>query len=151
MAALLIFSSLEDALRRIEDLAKTGVEAKAGAWSLYKTLNHGAQSIEFSLQGYPAHKSSLFKHTVGKLALHVFLAKGAMAHDISMPIPDAPSIQSDGDALQGFKRLEEAVHAFWHHKGAYKEHFAYGTLTKAQYDTIQALHLANHLNEGFVL
>ncbi len=151
MASILTFSSLEDALRRIEDLAKTGVEAKTGAWSLYKTLSHGAQSIEFSLQGYPAHKSSLFKHTVGKLALHVFLAKGAMSHDISMPIPDAPSIQNDGDALQGFKRLEEAVQAFWHHNGAYKEHFAYGTLTKAQYDKIQALHLANHLNEGFLL
>jgi hypothetical protein len=151
MPSILSFSSLDEALRRIEDFSKNGLEAKNGNWSLYKTLSHGAQSIEFSLQGYPAHKSSLFKNTAGKLALHLFLAKGAMAHDITMPIPDAPSIESDGDAMQGFTRLEAAVQNFWNHQGSYKEHFAYGKLTKEQYDKIQALHLANHLTEGFKL
>jgi hypothetical protein len=151
MRAILTFSSLNDALRRIEEFSKHGLEPKSGHWSLYKTLNHGAQSIEFSLQGYPAHKSSLFKQTAGKLALHIFLAKGSMSHDISMPIPDAPNIESDGDAMQGFTRLETAVQSFWNHQGAFKEHFAYGKLTKEQYDKIQALHLANHLTEGFKL
>jgi hypothetical protein len=151
MAAVLTFSSLEDALKRIEDLTKTGIEAKSGHWSLYKTLSHGAQSIEFSLVGYPAHKSSLFKHSVGKLALHIFLAKGSMSHDITMPIPEAPSIDNAGSPEQGLKRLETAVQNFWNHEGAYKDHFAYGKLSKAQYDKIQALHLANHLNEGFLL
>jgi Protein of unknown function (DUF1569) len=151
MATVLTFSSLDEALRRIQDFANGGMEAKNGNWSLYKTLHHGAQSIEFSLVGYPAHKSSLFKNTAGKLALHIFLAKDAMSHDINMPIPDAPNIESDGDAIQGFTRLEAAVQSFWNHQGAYKEHFAYGKLTKEQYDKIQALHLANHLTEGFKL
>lgn len=151
MATILTFSSLGEALRRVEDFSAHGLEAKHGHWSLYKTLNHAAQSIEFSLSGYPAHKPTLFKNTVGKLALHIFLAKGSMSHDISMPIPDAPNIESDGDAVQGFKRLETAVQAFWNYNGAYKDHFAYGKLSKEQYDKIQALHLANHLNEGFRL
>lgn len=149
MSTVLTFSSLEEALRRIEDYAHYGIEAKSGNWSLFKTLHHGAQSIEFSLIGYPAHKSSLFKNTVGKIALHVFLAKGSMSHDITMPIPEAPQIDEIGDSMQGFKRLEVAVQNFWNHNGSYKDHFAYGKLTKEQYDKIQALHLANHLNEGF--
>lgn len=151
MATVLTFSSLDEALRHIQDFAHHGLEAKNGNWSLFKTLNHGAQSIEFSLSGYPAHKPSIFKHTAGKLALHVFLAKGAMSHDITMPIPDAPNIAETGEAMQGFTRLESAVQNFWNHQGSYKEHFAYGKLTKEQYDKIQALHLANHLTEGFKL
>ncbi len=151
MSAILTFSSLDEALRRIEDFAQNGIEPKSGSWSLYKTLNHGAQSIEFSLSGYPAHKSSLFKATAGKLALHIFLAKGSMSHDISMPIPEAPALNDEGDPMQGFMRLQESVQNFWNHPGAYKDHFAYGRLSKAQYDKIQALHLANHLNEGFKL
>lgn len=151
MAAILTFSSLDEALRRIEDYAQHGIEPKSGAWSLYKTLHHGAQSIEFSLVGYPAHKSSLFKATAGKLALHIFLAQGSMSHDITMPIPEAPIINDDGDAMQGFMRLQKAVEKFWQYTGPYKEHFAYGKLTKAQYDKVQALHLANHLQEGFRL
>lgn len=151
MSAIITFSSLDDALRRIEDIAKGDIQPKLGAWSLYKTLSHGAQSIEFSLTGYPAHKSSLFKGTAGKLALHIFLARGAMSHDITMPIPDAPAITEEGEAMQGFLRLQEAVQKFWNHNGTFQEHFAYGKLTKAQYDKIQALHLANHLSEGFTL
>jgi hypothetical protein len=151
MSHLITFSSLDDALRRIEDFAKGGIEPKSGAWSLYKTLSHGAQSIEFSLTGYPAHKSSLFKSTAGKLALHIFLARGQMSHDITMPIPDAPALNDGGDPMQGFLRLQEAVQKFWNHTGDFKDHFAYGKLTKAQYDKIQALHLANHLSEGFKL
>ena len=151
MASIITFSSLDEALRRIEDFANDGIEPKPGKWSLYKTLLHGAQSIEFSLVGYPAHKSSLFKGTAGKLALHLFLARGAMAHDITMPIPDAPPLQEDGSAMQGFMRLQEAVQKFQQHTGEFKDHFAYGKLTKTQYDKIQALHLANHLTEGFLL
>lgn len=151
MAAILTFTSLEEALRRTEEYVKHGIEPKSGAWSLYKTLSHGAQSIEFSLVGYPSHKSSLFKATAGKAALHIFLAKGSMSHDITAPIPEAPSIADEGDAMQGFMRLQEAVQKFWHHTGNYKDHFAYGKLTKSQYDKIQALHLANHLVEGFRL
>lgn len=151
MSAILTFSSLDQALRRIEEFAQNGIEPKTGKWSLAKTLHHGAQSIEFSLVGYPAHKSSLFKATAGKLALHIFLAKGSMSHDISMPIPQSPALPETNDAMQGFMRLQEAAQNFWNHQGAYQDHFAYGSLSKAQYDKIQALHLANHLNEGFKL
>jgi hypothetical protein len=151
MPTILTFSSLEEALKNIEEYARGGLEPKNGKWSLYKTLHHAAQSVEFSLLGYPTHKPVLFKRTLGKLALHIFLARGAMRHDTEAPIPDAPPIAEEGDPLQGFLRLESAVNAFWQHTGDYAEHFAYGKLSKSQYDAVQALHIANHLNEGFYL
>jgi hypothetical protein len=145
------FRSLEAALRQTEQYAKNHSEhrmvAAPGGWSFAKTLHHGAQSIEFSLAGYPAHKSPLFKHTLGALALTVFLKRGTMSHDITMPIPAAEPIPDDSDPIMAWQRLETAANAFWHYEERLlKEHFAYGRVSKADYDCIQAMHLANHLS-----
>ena len=42
--------------------------------------------------------------------------------------------------------LRRAVQAFAHHAGPLHPHFAYGALSKVQYEQAHAMHLANHLS-----
>lgn len=113
-------------------------------WSLAQMLQHLAQSIEFSIQGYPEARSALFQHTLGTAAFAVFDARGKMSHDLTEPIPGAPAL----DAQQGLKtavqRLLDAMEGFSAYKGVLKPHFAYGELTREQYQRAHLMHLANH-------
>ena len=50
-----------------------------GDWDIYQILVHAAQSIEFSMTGFPEHKSALFKSSAGKLAFAAFSGRPAPA------------------------------------------------------------------------
>lgn len=139
------FASVSDALNAIEALA-TGWRAN-GAWSLPQVLQHLAQSIEFSLTGFPAPKSALFQKTVGTAAFAVFEARGKMSHSLSEPIPGAPQLDAQAALGAAIDRLTAAVKRFESHPGPLSPHFAYGALDKAQYTRAHLMHLANHWNE----
>ena len=55
---------------------------------------------------------------------------------------DAAGWQGAIDRLAGHLRQGEHAGA---HEGALAPHFAYGVVTKAEYDRLHALHVANHL------
>ena len=57
------------ARKAIESLA-TGWRS-AGAFNLAQMLNHAAQSVEFSLRGFPELKSAVFRLTVGYTRAHL--------------------------------------------------------------------------------
>jgi len=59
-------------------------------WNLSQIFNHLAQSIEYSMTGYPEHKPESFKNTLGHSAFSVFAFRGKMTHDLVEPIPGAP-------------------------------------------------------------
>ena len=121
--------------------------APATAWSWSQTLEHCAQSIEFSLQGFPAPKSALFQNTLGAAAFNVFALRGRMSHNLAEPIPGAPALDaSTPDASAALARLRKAVQDFAAHAGPLQPHFAYGALSRAQYEQAHAMHLANHLS-----
>jgi hypothetical protein len=145
----LVFGTLVDALREVDRLASASVSAlaPATAWNWSQTLEHCAQSIEFSLQGFPAPKSTLFQDTLGSAAFGVFALRGRMSHNLAEPIPGAPVLDaSTPDAVLALARLRKSVQDFANHAGPLHPHFAYGALTKAQYEQAHAMHLANHLS-----
>lgn len=115
-----------------------------GAWSVAVVLHHAAQSIEYSLQGFPELKGTWFRATVGAAAFAVFDARGAMRHGLDEPIPGAPAIAPDVPLPAAIERLDAAFAAFEKHSGALAPHFAYGALDKAQYTRAHLMHLANH-------
>jgi len=130
--------------------ARAAVQAAAGGWrasgtwNMAQVLNHAAQSVEYSLNGFPEMKSALFRHTVGAAAFTVFDSRGAMSHSLDEPIPGAPVLAA-GDALEpAIARLLKALQDFENHTGALAPHFAYGALDKAQYTRAHLMHLANH-------
>ncbi|MFK8030422.1 MAG: DUF1569 domain-containing protein [Gammaproteobacteria bacterium] len=133
----------------LERLGNLNPEAlsSSGSWSVARVFNHLAQSIEFSISGYPEMKSAAFQNTVGSLAFSVFQARGNMNHGLDEAIPGEvvdPMATSSKEALQ---RLIEAIQTFENFEGDLKPHFAYGELSKEQYSLAHVMHINNHWQE----
>lgn len=145
----LVFATLQQAMQEVERLSAAGAQAlePATAWSWSQTLEHCAQSIEFSLRGFPAPKAALFQHTAGAAAFAAFAALGRMRHSLAEPIPGAPALAAAAPgASAALARLRQAVQDFAARTGPLQPHFAYGSLGRTQYEQAHAMHLANHLS-----
>lgn len=140
------FDSLAAAEEELARLARAKELGSGGSWTWPQTLVHCAQSIEYSMTGFPQSKSRLFQETIGSLAFGAFSWRGRMTHDLSEPIPGAPVLDATLDAAQALERLRAAVATFSAWSRPLRAHFAYGELTRQQYDLAHAMHLANHLS-----
>lgn len=138
--------SIDAALSQIEALSKN-IVLSSGVWSAGKIFAHCAQSIELSMTGFPEHKSEFFKNTAGRLAFSVFASKGKMKHGLNEDIPGASAIASDQDTLIALERLKKAFLAFQQYTGELAPHFAYGALSKSDYEIAHVMHFYNHLEE----
>lgn len=120
----------------------------SGAWSATEVFQHCAQSIAGSLDGYPEHKSALFKHSAGKLALSTFQAAGAMRHPLSEPIPGMAALDPQRATAEALELLIQQIERFLQSpEQALQPHFAYGTLSKTDYQAAHFLHISQHLTE----
>ncbi|MBI5259107.1 MAG: DUF1569 domain-containing protein [Burkholderiales bacterium] len=137
------FPTLTEARRAVAGLT-SGAARSTGAWNLPQVLQHLAQSVEYSIDGYPEMKSALFHYTLGVAAWSVFDARGAMNHALDQPIPGAPALEANQALEAGVVRLLAALNRFEAHTGALQPHFAYGALDKAAYTRAHLMHLANH-------
>jgi hypothetical protein len=137
------FATLKEARERVLDL-RFNTPTHDSPWSLSELLQHLAQSIEFSMKGYPEMKSAAFRAVLGNAAFAVFNARGAMSHSLTEPIPGAPALDAKVALKDSVQRLLDALAAFEAWSGALRPHFAYGELDKAQYTRAHLMHLANH-------
>lgn len=140
------FDSIPSALRTLAAL-KTQPARSTGAWDLAHVLHHAAQSVEFSMQGFPALKPAWFRSSVGPIASTVFSARGRMNHDLAEPIPGAPDIAQGQPLPAAVDRAIAALQAFDQYRGALSPHFAYGDLGKPDYTRAHLMHFANHWQE----
>lgn len=140
------FSTLAAAQEEVTRLAQAPALDSGAVFSWSQTLEHCAQSIEFSISGFPEPKSALFQKTVGAAAFSVFSWRGKMSHNLAEPIPGAPVLASNTPAAAAVERLQKAILAFAQWTGDLKPHFAYGELTKSEYEQAHAMHLAQHLS-----
>lgn len=138
--------TIEAALAKLDEFSKQEI-LSSGVWNPYQIFTHCAQSVEFSLTGFPEHKSDVFKHTVGYLAFSAFSSKGQMTHSLSEPIPGAPRIDSEQDIQSALNRFKISLLDFEQFKGKLAPHFAYGELTKQDYERAHVMHFYNHLKE----
>jgi len=152
--------TLDAAIKRLDELVEQVLTASpsfeypiikhTGVWSPYEMFIHCAQSIEYSMVGFPEHKSPLFKRTVGKAAFFVFEHKGRMTHNLSEAIPGAQPITPEDDVLIALARLKQTFIKFKEYTKPLQPHFAYGQLTKREYEIAHVMHLNNHLEEVFI-
>lgn len=116
-----------------------------GSWSIGTVLSHCAQSIRYSISGYPQMKSPVFRSTVGSAVFSIFSLRGKMSHGLEEPIPGAEKLDLQIPYEIGKKELFEAINQFASTKAnELKPHFAYGDLSKGDYDNAHALHIKNH-------
>lgn len=133
-------------MAELESLAPQTLHS-TGAWSPFRVFSHLAQSIEYSMTGYPEMKSPLFRQTAGSLAFFAFETAGAMRHNLAEPIPGAPALAETGDIAQAQARLLKALADFAQWTGPLQPHFAYGALGKDEYAQAHLMHIRNHLQE----
>jgi hypothetical protein len=141
--AQLQVKSLADALKWLDALAAAPKAKTSQGWPLPQVLEHLAQSIEFSVSGFPQPKSVLFQNTVGSAAFAVFKWRGKMSHGLTEAIPGAAALAAT-ELATASARLRAAIQAFEAHSAALKPHFAYGALSKGDYALAHSFHIANH-------
>lgn len=141
-----LFPDLAQARQTLTGLDLARARTTQG-WSLGQVLDHAAQSIEFSLGGFPLMKPAWFRATAGAAAWQLFDARGAMHHGLDEPIPGAPALEASRAPEAARQRLLAALDRFEAHRGPLAPHFAYGALDKAQYSRAHLMHLANHWAE----
>lgn len=146
----LAFSSLAAAEDELNRLAAAKGLSSGAVWNWDQTLEHCAQSIEFSMHGFPEAKSKLFQSTVGSAAFEVFAWRGRMTHDLAEPIPGAALLAAGAEGGVALERLQKAITNFRQWTKPLQPHFAYGDLDKAQYELAHAMHLANHFSQFIV-
>jgi Protein of unknown function (DUF1569) len=131
------------------ELAKLkGAKIKhTGGWTPAQVFEHLAQSIDYSMTGFPQSKSAFFQSTAGAAAFAVFQAKGAMKHGLTEVIPGAPALAMNADQDAALDRLLKSLATFDSFSGALKPHFAYGELDKQKYAAAHSMHVFNHLTE----
>ena len=147
MAALPNVQSLDESLRWLDRLEKAPRVSTTGAWPTAAVLDHLAQSVEMSMDGYPLPRSTLFQTTVGSAAFAYFKWRGRMTHALDEPIPGAPGLTASADWKPAAARLRQAIVRFNAYAGALRPHFAYGVLTKSDYTLAHSFHINNHSEE----
>ncbi len=129
-------------LRTLEGKALVSLKG----WNPAEVFNHCAQSIEYSISGYPELKPTWFRSSVGPLAFSVFAARGAMRHPLHEAIPGAASFSEPASQAQALTRLQQAFSDFSAYQGELQPHFAYGALSHADYAEAHVMHLYNHMS-----
>lgn len=147
MADLPKVQSLDDSLAWLDRLEKAGSVKATGAWPMSAVLDHLAQSIEMSIDGFPQSKGAVFQATAGNAAFAFFKWRGRMSHGLAEPIPGAPALAAGADWKPGAARLRRAITRFNGYNGPLKPHFAYGSLGKSDFALAHAFHIANHQDE----
>ncbi|MEH0167803.1 DUF1569 domain-containing protein [Paucibacter sp. JuS9] len=138
------FTKWTEAQKAVLELRFREPRPQGTSWALTQILQHLAQSIEYSMSGFPEPKSRFFQVTAGNTAFAFFDARGKMSHSLEDPIPGAPALDANHSVKGSIQRLLDAMNAFAAFKGELKPHFAYGPLTREQYERAHLMHLANH-------
>ncbi len=133
---------LPSALRLLRSLPERARTAEG--WPLPVVLVHAAQSVEYSMHGFPQLRSELFRATVGRAAFAMFDSRGSMSHALDEPVPGAPGIDVAVALPVARDRLIKALTDFDAHTGPLQPHFAYGALDKDQFLRAHLMHLADH-------
>jgi hypothetical protein len=139
-------SSWTEMLAELDRIVDAPQVTLAGTWTVSQVFEHCAQSIVYSMIGYPKLRSALFRVTVGRIAKGKFLGQGYMTHDLEAPVPGAAPLKPGDDRRAGATELRDAIASFQAFHGEPAAHLAYGPCTLAEYERIHAMHFANHVS-----
>jgi hypothetical protein len=145
LSSMLRCSSFGDVLAVLDAFPLPASSARPQRFTPAQAILHCAQSIEYSMSGYPSLRSALFRATIGPLVKRKFLRAGSMSHDVGAPLAGAPALPVDTELAPALARLRAAIASFRAHEGPLGPHLAYGACTKAEYEALHSMHIADHL------
>lgn len=142
--------ALEHVTARLQGAVASGTAeatllAPGSVWNLSQTLQHCAQTVRYSVAGYPRLKPALYRATVGAVVKRVFLLRGAMRHPLGAEIDGAPPLEPGLPVPDALDLLVTAVRAFAAHQGTHAPHPVYGACTHDEFAALHAMHLVEHL------
>ena len=144
LAALVaVVETLESRVRH--DGSGSALLSVRGTYTFSQTVQHAAQSIGYSMTGYPRLAPASLRVTVGLAVKHLFLRRGAMRHNLSAPVSGAPDLDPAMPDLAAIAVLRAAVARLAAFDGALQPHPTYGRCSKEQVASLQTLHLREHL------
>lgn len=138
-------ANLEEVLAELDLIEANPPIEMQQEWTLYKVLNHVAQSAEYSMTGYP-QLDPPFEQSVKRVAFNYFKSQGYMIHDLGMPVPGAPDIPDSGDLPLAFERVRNAISDFQNFTGALHPHFSYGDLNYDDWEIAHSMHMGDHFS-----
>ena len=138
--------TLDDALVEVDRLARAPDVMLSPGWDLSHTLDHCARSIEHAMRGFPTQKHVLFQKLIGATVFHLFERRGYMKHNLLEEIPGDVFTPPPPALDTAIARLQHSIRVFLDYQGPLSPHFAYGALSRAEYDRANAMHIANHFD-----
>lgn len=138
--------SLEDAKQELLRL-KQSKNVNTPNWDISEICQHCAQTINYSITGYPVMKAPFIRNTIGKIAYRKFKRQGFMSHSLTAHVPGGDQLEVELSPQNSIQKLLDTIETFQKYTGALKPHLLFGNLTKAEYDQYFAMHIADHLNE----
>ncbi len=139
------FDDLVGARAYVEAMPKQGAVV-LGKWGPSETLQHLAQSIEYSMDGgYPEMSPVVLRRTVGPVAGAVVRRRGYLGHDLTAVVPGAPALDAHVSVEEARARLLRAIDRYLAFQGQPAEHFKLGRLSKETFATMHALHIKDHM------
>ena len=146
MANPLKLISLEQAGKELARLREAG-EVYAPNWGVSEICLHCAQTIDYSMTGYPVMKPPIIRNTIGKIAIRKFMRQGYMSHNLTAHVPGASKLDISVSSSEAIQTLMDVMNRFENYSEPLKPHLLFGSLTKADYSQYFAMHIANHLDE----
>lgn len=138
--------SLEDAKQELLRL-KQSKTVNTPNWDISEICLHCAQTINYSITGYPVMKSPFIRNTIGKIAYRKFKRQGFMSHSLTAHVPGGDQLEVELSPQDSIQKLLDTIETFQNYTGALKPHLLFGNLTKAEYDQYFAMHIADHFSE----
>lgn len=143
-SAGLRFADFATAEAYVQKLRGAKVET-TGQWSAFRIYTHLADAVECTLIGFPKKPMPLWiRRTIGPAAFHGMMLLGYFPPKV--PNVALPHKAREADAGPALDRLIGLLESFRGHEGPCAEHPFFGALSKSQWTTLHAWHLANHLS-----
>lgn len=138
--------SWDDTLSELDKLRRAPEILLSPGWNLPHILDHCTKSIAYAMSGFPRLKHPLFRAVIGKAAFHIFDLRGQLSHNLGEEIPGSPVGEPPLPLEKAVEQMQQTIQAFEDFNGRLMPHFAYGTLSKKQYERAHAMHIGNHLS-----
>lgn len=116
-------------------------------WGIYEICMHCAQTISYSMTGYPKMKPAIVRLTIGKAVVSKYLKQGYMKHNLQSHVSGGEKIDPNGEPAAGIDHLLSEIEKLENYTGTLKPHSVFGEMTREDYMKYFAMHISDHFSE----